>query len=80
MGEKEFVAVTEDNVVRKITSQVTSVNQALLSVRRMMGNGHKVVFDSEGSYIEDKASGEWMPMRDDGRMFLLKLWVNNEGF
>ena len=80
MGEKTFVGVSENNVIRKITSQVTDVNQALLSVRKMMRSGHRVVFDSDGSFIEDKESGEWMDMRDDGRMFLLKLWVHKAGF
>ena len=60
-----------------MTAQVTDVNQALLSVR---SNNHRVVFDSDGSYIEHKTTGECMSMRDDGKMFLLKLWVKNTGF
>ena len=63
-----------------MTAQVTDVNQALLSVRKMMSNNHRVVFDSAGSYIEHKQTGECMSMRDDGKMFLLKLWVKNTGF
>ena len=80
LGEKRFVAVSENNVARKLTSQVADVNQALLSVRKMMASGHRIIFDSDGSYIEDKTSGEYMDMRDDGSMFLLKLWVQKEGF
>ena len=63
-----------------MTAQVTDVNQALLSVRKMMNNNHRVVFDSDGSYIEHKTTCECMTMRDDGKMFLLKLWVTNTGF
>ena len=80
LGEKSFVAVSENNITRSLTSQVADVNQALLSVRKMMAAGHRVVFDSEGSYIEDKETGEFMDMRDDGSMFLLKLWVRRGGF
>ena len=46
----------------------------------MMQNDHRIVFDSDGSYIEHKSTGECMNMRDDGRMFLLKLSVKNQGF
>ena len=46
----------------------------------MMKSGHRVGFDDEGSYIEDKETAEWMPLRDDGKMFLLKLWVHKGGF
>ena len=80
LGEKRFIAVSENNVARKLTSQVADVNQALLSVREMMQSGHRITFDSDGSFIEDKASGEWMDMRDDGSMFLLKLWLQKGGF
>ena len=80
LGEKRLVAVSESGVARKLVSQVADVNQALLSVRKMMASGHRVVFDSEGCYIEHKQTQEWMPLRDDGKMFLLKLWVRRGGF
>ena len=80
LGEKKFLAVSENNVARSLTSQVADVSQALLSVREMMASGHRIVFDSEGSYIQDKETGEGMDMRDDGSMFLLKLWVQKGGF
>ena len=67
-------------VITAESHPVADVSQTLLSVRRMMDSGHRVVFDSDGSYIEDKESGEWMGMRDDGRMFLLKLWLRKGGF
>ena len=40
----------------------------------MVAGGHSVVFDGGGSYIEDKENGECMSLRDDGSMYLLKLW------
>ena len=79
LGEKRFVAVAENSIMRKLTAQVADVNQPLLAVRGMTKTGHRVVFDDEGSYILDKSSGEWMPMVDDGKMFNLKLWVCREG-
>ena len=80
LGEKHFVGYSEEEVERSLTTQVTDVNQALLSARKMMQNNHRIVFDSDGSYIEHEKTGECMSMRDDGKMFLLKLWVRNQGF
>ena len=81
LGEKRFIGVSENLVERGITAQVADVSTPLLSVRKMLKSGHRVIFDSEGSYIEDKATGEFMSLRDDGNMFMLKLWCRRgEGF
>ena len=37
----------------------------------------RVIFDDEGSYIEDKSSGERMYLEDRGGMFMLKVWVRS---
>ena len=81
LGEKKFLAMLENNVLRKMTAQVADVNKGLLAVRQVMRNGNRVVFDDEGSYIEDKFSGEWIPVREDeGGLFKLRLWVRKAGF
>ena len=83
LGEKKFIGYSEEEVARSLVTQVTEVNQALLSVRKMVASGHRVVFDADdtgGSYIEHKTTGERMAMKDDGKMYLLKLWVQNPGF
>ena len=74
LGEKEFIGTTDNGVTRHLTAQVADVNQGLLAVRKVMKAGHRVVFDDDYSYIEDKKTREDMPMRDDGTMLLLKLW------
>ena len=51
LGEKNFVAVSENEIARQITAQVCDVSQPLLSVRKMMQAGNRIVFDSDGSYI-----------------------------
>ena len=52
LGEKSFIANSEDGHVRNLTAQVCDVNKALLSVSRMVKAGNKVVFgDAEGNYI-----------------------------
>ena len=40
---------------------VTDVDDALLSVSKVVKAGNRVVFDESGSYIEHKTSGEITP-------------------
>ena len=77
LGEKQFTAVMETGQERNITAQVREVNKALLSVKKMMSAGNRVVFDEEGSYIEDKVTGDKLWMREKNGMFALKMWVRN---
>ena len=79
LGEKKFTGITDEEIPRKQTAQVADVNTPLLSVRKMMQSGHRVVFDNEGSYIEDKETGEVMNLKDNGTMHTLKLWVKRGG-
>ena len=75
LGEKKFCCVGEDGKPRGITAQVCDVNKALLSVRRMVQAGNRVVFDSSGGYIEHTDTGDRIHMREQGGMYMLKLWV-----
>ena len=64
-----------------MTAQVCDVNKALLSVKRAVEAGNKVVFGSdEGSYIESRTAGERMWLEDRGGMYVLSLWVRARGF
>ena len=82
LGEKKFVAVTDNGLMRKMKIQICDVNKALMSVKRIARAGNRVVFDDEYSYIEDKATGEHIPLKEEGGMYMLKLWVRKtqEGF
>ena len=83
LGEKKFQGYSEEGTVRSITTQVCEVNKGLLSVRKVVEAGNRVVFDSKGSYIEDKKTHERMYMRDEAGMYMLRMYVRNaacEGF
>ena len=54
---------------------VTDVDDALLSVSKVVGAGNRVVFDSDGSYIEHKESGEVTQLVTQGSLYKLKMWV-----
>ena len=75
LGEKRFNAVTGEGINRKIKAQVCSVQQGLLSVKKMVDAGHRVVFASGGSYIEDTKTYERMQLKEKNGMFFLKMWT-----
>ena len=80
LGEKKHVAVSDTGVSRHMKSQVCDADKALLSVHRCVQAGNTVAFAASGSYIEDAASGEVMPLKEQGGMYMLKLWVKAQGF
>ena len=79
LGEKKFQGVTEEGSLRGLTAQVVEVSQNLLSVHRCVKAGNRVVFDSDGSYVENKATGEVNWLTETGNLWTLKLWVK-KGF
>ena len=80
LREKNFLAYGEHGQMRAIKAQVCEVNKALLSVSRMVQAGNKVVFAGSGSYVEDENTGERISLREQGGMYMLKLWVKNQSF
>jgi len=80
LGEKKFHGVTENGITRNLTAQVCEVNKALLSVKKIIAAGNRVTFDEAGSFIEDKMTGEKIWLKDEGGMFMLKMWVKNSFF
>ena len=77
LGQKQFDGITDDESLRNLKVQVCDVNKALLSVKKITNAGNRVIFDNEGSYIEDKLTGEKMWLREEGGMYMLRMWVRN---
>ena len=61
--------------MRNMVAAVTEVDDALLSVSKVVKAGNRVVFDDDGSYIEHKYSGEVTPLVASGSLYKLKMWV-----
>ena len=74
MGQKIFHAVAEDEQPRRITAQVTEVDEPLLSVYQIVQHGSSVVFAPSGSYI-DTPGGKRLHMKSVGNVYKLKMWV-----
>ena len=80
LGERKFVGITEDGIARGMTAQACAVNKTLMSVSKIVKPGNRVVFDDDGSYIEDKTTGEKLWMTESGGMYSIKLWVSPKAF
>ena len=65
-GQKIPTLATSEGVIRKMTFQVCKSSKALGSVSKICQAGHRVIFDGDGSYIEDKKTGEvlWLVEKD----------------
>ena len=77
LGKHKFLGITDDGLAREITAQVCEVNKLLLSVSKIVSTGNRVVFDPNGSVIEDINTNEQVWMKYQGGMWMVKLWVNN---
>ena len=84
MGQKEFKAETEDGAQKILTAQVCEVSKALLSVKKVVAAGNRVVFEPNQAFIENLSTGQRLSMRQEGGMYTLKMWVKvnnpNTGF
>ena len=65
-GEKDFEGVTGEGVCKMIKAQVCDVNQPLLSVRKVVAAGNRVIFDDEGRTSRARKMGAgsvWVTIR-----------------
>ena len=80
LGEKQVQAVSYEGLKVGIKAQVCEVNKGLLSVRRLVEKGNRVVFaakEAGGSYIQD-STGRKMHLEERRGMYMLKLWTKAE--
>ena len=75
MGDKACTAYTDQGHLRQMVAAVTEVDDALLSVSKVVKAGNRVVLDQSGSYIKHKQSGEVTPLIEQRGFYKLKMWV-----
>ena len=46
-----------------------------MSVKKICKSGYRVIFDDEGSYIEDKQTWESMKVTEEDGEYVLDVWV-----
>ena len=47
-----------------------------MSVKKICKNGQRVVFDDDGSYVENKVTGERLQVLEEDGEYVLDVWVN----
>ena len=75
LGEQKLPLLTMENTLRGMTFQAAPVSKPLGSVKRMCASGHRVIFDDDGSYIQNKATGEINWLREESGNYMLDFWV-----
>ena len=75
LGEQCFHLFTMEETFRGMTFQAAPVSKPLGSVKRICAAGHRVVFDEDGSYIENKTTGDVNMLREDKGNHMLDMWA-----
>ena len=75
LGQQQLPLLTMEGTLRGMTFQAAPVSKPLGSVKRMCSSGHRVVFDDEGSYIQNKATGALNWLREENGNYILDVWV-----
>ena len=65
----------EDGTPITLDFDVAKISRPLASAAELMEKNNRIVLDNDESYIESKSNGEWVPLRREGNMFYLDLWV-----
>ena len=60
---------------RKMTFQVARVNKALGYVSKIVANGNRVIFDQNGSFIENIWTKDRIWLREDNGVYVLDIIV-----
>ena len=54
---------------------VDKLSKPLASVWDIVHKSNRVVFDDPVSFIENKKSGRWTKLREEGKLYFLDIWV-----
>ena len=67
--------MTNEGEIHGMKYQVAPVAKPFVSVKRICQNGHRVIFDEDGSYIEHKVTGKRIWLREEDGDYMLDMWV-----
>ena len=75
LGEQRLPLVMAEGSLRAMMFQAAPVAKPLGSLMKICQAGHVVVFDSDGSYILNKTTGELNWLRKENGNFMLNAWI-----
>ena len=74
-GMRSPLMRTDEGQMRSVDFSVCNVRRPIISVGKAIEKGQRVVFDSDGSYVEDKASGARTAIEKKNGVFVMRMWV-----
>jgi hypothetical protein len=74
-GEKRFDMVTAEGNWAEATFQVAEVTRPLCSVTKICDRGNRVVFEAEGGYIENYATGVKTRFSRQNNVYVMEMFV-----
>ena len=75
-GEKTLLLASRDGSdLRKMTFQCADVHKALGSVSQIVKRGNRVIFDENGSYIQNNLSGDVLWLEERNGVYVLPTYI-----
>ena len=75
LGGQAVQGTTEDGTPVSLEFDVAKISRPLASAAELMAKNNRIVLDNDESYIESKENGSWVPLRREGNLFFLDMWV-----
>lgn len=76
-GGKRIVFKTDEGGLNSMQFRLADVTKTLASVSRMCKKGNRVIFDDDGSFIENKESGKRLAMKEENGVYVIDVMVKN---
>ena len=79
--ERRCVVMTENSELPKIMNfQICDVHKPLLSATKVCDMNYRCVLERNGGYLEDRDTGDIIPLHRRGSLYVRNIWVKESGF
>ena len=74
-GEQNICCRDDKGTDLRLRMTCADVKKPLASVMKIVKKGNRVVFDDNGSYVENKESGARTRLREEGGVYAFDVWM-----
>ena len=75
MGRQLVKAYNDKGTALNVDFDVADITRPLLSIFEMVSKKNRVVYDEGDSHILHRLTGDKMPLRREGKLYVLDLWA-----
>ena len=75
-GQSKLKFMSSEGIVASILFQIAAINKPLVSVSKLIDEGHDVVFKLSGSYILHKESGKKIMLKRERGVFIIDAYAS----